>query len=191
MCDSLKLSQPETEIVITHYGNEKYGDNSNNDSNNSNSNSNSNSKNSNNTMNKIAKSKEFRKMIRYLCDALSNLQKTYKSGNVILAIQYYINMLNDGLDGKFYERYLPVYLVELNKKYETLLDYNKIKSLWNVKDIERICQLYDHCYDVQYDKGMTSEMKKTYINGYLTSVNIILQKIDKDFRKLVINSNKG
>lgn len=139
----------------------------------------------------ISKNKKFRKMIKYLCDALSKLQSTYSYGNVILALQYYINLLRDGLDGKYNDHILPLHIVKFDKEYENLLDYNKIKGLWNVKTIERICQLYDSCYSIVDDTDINEIKRNAFINGYLRSIDSILKTIDKEFKKLIANSNKG
>lgn len=44
---------------------------------------------------------DLKKMIGYMCAAFIKLQNTYKTGNVVLSIQYYINLLEDGLNGSF------------------------------------------------------------------------------------------
>ncbi len=139
----------------------------------------------------ISQSTKFRKMIKYFCDALSKLQSTYNSGNVILALQYYINLLRDGLEGKYNIHILPLHIVASDNEYENLLDYNKIKALWDVKTIERIWQLYDCCYSVVDDEDIDDIKRNAFIKGYLRSIDLILETTDKEFKKLIVNSNKG
>ena len=137
----------------------------------------------------LSKNTYFRKLIMYLCEAFQMIQQTYDEGNVVFVLQYYINLLLDGLDGKYNKKYLPMHIVEGSK--ENLLDYNKIKTLWTVDKIKRICELYENCYSVSTDKLKDDDTKDAFIKGYIRSVNTILELIDKEFRRLIINSNKG
>jgi hypothetical protein len=63
--------------------------------------------NSLNNYNLISHSDELTKMIKYLCYSFIKLQETYKFGNVVMALQFYINLLNDGLNDYFNEDNLP------------------------------------------------------------------------------------
>jgi len=141
--------------------------------------------------NAIADCVELRKLIQYLCDAFTKLQQTYEYGNVVLALQFYINLLRDGLNGVFDDNRLPKYILDKEKEYENLLDYEKLKNLWEVKNIKRVCKLYDSCFKVRDDPEMSEEEKRCYINGYLKSIETILKITDKGFQKLIVNSNKG
>ena len=79
---------------------------------------------------------------------------------------------------------------EKDETYETLLDYDKIKNMWNIKDLTRICELYDSCF-VLYNDTTTTYNKIPLINSYLKSVNSILDIADNEFQKLILNSNNG
>ncbi len=139
----------------------------------------------------ISKSEELYKMVKYVCDAFKKLQETYEYGNVILALQFYINLLEDGMEGRYNDSHLPKYILEKEKEYETLLDYNKLKNLWDVKKISRICELYDCCFGVYVDPDTPEDKKRPIIEGYLRSIDAILDITDKEFQKLISNSNRG
>src|SRR5207253_6176484 len=94
----------------------------------------------------IAKSPEIKRLIKYACCALRKLQETYEFGNVVLAIQYYINMLEDANNGNYNEDKLPKCLLE--SENDNLLDYDKLKNFWDYKKLKRICNLYDDCFNV-------------------------------------------
>jgi len=137
----------------------------------------------------IHKSDELKRMIKYTCDALKKLQCTYEFGNVVLAIQYYINILEDSADGKCDERHLPVFISD--KEFTNLLDYEKLRNFWDFKKLKRICQLYDNCFAVLNDKEITINEKDALLEGYLKSIKSILEITDTEFQKLISNSNKG
>lgn len=139
----------------------------------------------------IGKSESLKKMVGYLCESFKKLQRTYYNGNVILALQYYINILHDGYTGNYNKERLPEFLLKNEEEYENLLDYEKLKNMWDIKKLDRICELYDNCYKTVNDKESTQEIKNAFINGYLRSIDAILQTTDIEFQELITNSNKG
>ena len=139
----------------------------------------------------ISESEALRKMIRYLCIAFTKLQETYEFGNVVLAIQFFINLLEDALNGNFDETKLPKYILEKDKEYESLIDYEKMKGIWKLKTLETICELYDNCFRVQNDTEIPERTKSALIEGYLRSVGATLEITDKEFQTLISNSRKG
>lgn len=139
----------------------------------------------------LSQSEKLHKMVKYLCDAFKKLQETYEYGNVILALQFYINLLEDGLEGRYNDNHLPKYILETEKEYETLLDYDKLKNLWDIKKISRICELYDCCFNIYEDPDTPQDKKRPIIEGYLRSIDAILDITDKEFQKLITNSNRG
>lgn len=150
----------------------------------------------NNGEDDISKSEELPMMIEYLCVALSKLQKTYKSGLVIFALQFFINLLREALEGnltleKLEERRLPMLILENEKEYDNLIDYDKLKKLWKLGTLKKICELYNDCFKVKYDKDIPKKTKKALIEGYLTGITSTLDIIDKDFQLLISNSTKG
>ena len=138
----------------------------------------------------IASSEEIRRMIKYLCLGFKKLQKTYRFGNVVLAIQFYVNILMDSLNGIFTEDKLPNF-EEMGQTYDNLLDYNKLKNLWDINRFKRICELYDKCFETLEDNDFPDDKKSQYIDGYLKSINTILDITDHEFQKLIQSSNEG
>ena len=139
----------------------------------------------------IARSDEIKRLVGYTCDALRKLQETYEYGNVIIGIQFYINILEDALNGCFNDRKLPNYILNKEKEYENLLDYEKLKNFWEYKKMKRICELYDGCFKVYNDEDLPYTEKEAHINGSLRTINAILDITDNEFQKLIQNSNKG
>ena len=139
----------------------------------------------------ISKSEEIRRLIRYACSALRKLQETYEYGNVILAVQFYINILEDAVNGFYNENKLPKYVLDKETEFENLLDYEKLRNFWDYKKLKRICDLYDNCFSVYNDEEMALQEKEAMIDGYLRSINAILELADSDFQKLIQNSSKG
>lgn len=139
----------------------------------------------------IAKSDEIRRLVRYTCNALRKLQETYEYGNVILAIQFYINILEDALNDNYNDGRLPKYILDKETEYENLLDYDKLKNFWEYKKMIRICELYDSCFRVYYDEDLPFSEKEAHINGSLRTINAILEITDGEFQKLIQNSNRG
>ena len=139
----------------------------------------------------IAKSQEIRRLVTYACDALRKLQETYEYGNVILAVQFYINILEDAVNSRFSDRKLPKYIIEKEEEYSNLLDYDKLKNFWDYKKLKMICDLYDTCFSVYKDKEMPNSEKSALVGGSMHTINSILKLTDVDFQKLIQNSSKG
>lgn len=150
------------------------------------------SDNSMNNNSKIRQSDEIKRMVGYLCDAFSKLQSlTYQYGNVTLALQYYINLLTDALDDKFTDHLLPKHLKYQDKISDNLLDLEKLKNLWELKDIKRICELYDNCFSLLSSDDEDNDSKQSLIQSYLKSIDSILKITDEKFQKLIKNNNNG
>lgn len=134
----------------------------------------------------VAKSEELKKMVRYMCRSLRKLQETYLYGNVVLSLQFYINILEDGLEGVFDPNKLPTYLLKEDHSKENFLDYEKIKNLWDLERLRKVCELYDRCFESakSFDSG-------PIIDGYLRSVDSILETTDQEFQELIRKSNEG
>ena len=139
----------------------------------------------------IANNDKFRKLVNYLISALEKLQLTYKEGLVVLSLQFYINCITGALAGKFVDVLLPPILNDDECGSHNLLDYNKIKNFWDVKDIEYIYGLYSECFSIQNDMTLLPETKMTYINGKIKNVDSILEMNEKKFLALINNSHKG
>jgi len=120
---------------------------------------------------------ELKKMIGYMCVGLSRLQDTYKGGNVVLALQYYINLLRDGLSGNFSLDRIPSCLLE-DLDIDTTMK-NKIVSMWNYDRLHVVCDLYDNCFS-ELKKNLNK--KTDIIDGYLLSIDSILSVYEREFK---------
>lgn len=119
---------------------------------------------------------DLKKMIRYMCLGLKQLQNTYKIGNVVLTLQYYINLLEEGLDGSFNIDKLPKCLME-DLWIESPLK-EKITTLWDYDRLHRISSVFDDC-NAENDKN--SKFKDELINGYLLSIEKTLITYENEF----------
>ena len=124
------------------------------------------------------------KLCTYLCRALGKLQETYVEGNIIFCLQFYINLIEDGLNGKYTDKKLPKCKI-IN---DSLLDYEKIRILWNYKKVKDLCELYDKCFETEHDN---SESKDEKIRGYLLAIDKLLSISDDAFKKMIEYSNQG
>lgn len=143
---------------------------------------------SNSSYQSICGSEEIKKMIKYLCISLRKLQVlTYNEGNVILAIQFYINILNDSLNNIFNDP-LPKNI----DCDETLLDYEKLKKLWTLDDIKYICARYDECFAILDNENYKEDEigKNKIIHGIISYIDTKLNIKNAEFQKLIKNSNR-
>lgn len=133
-----------------------------------------------------------KRLIKYTCDALKMLQKTYKNGNVIMALQLYINILIDAVNGNFNIVHLPDCLTKKNIENGNFLDYSKICELWDYQKVKSICELYDRCIMEQTKKTSDNgEYIKGNIEGYLLAIDKMLSTRENEFRNLISSSNSG
>lgn len=153
--------------------------------------SNGNMNNNNENWVAISESEEIKRLILYACKALRKLQETYEYGNVILAVQFYINILEDAVNGNFNDKKLPKYITHKELEYANLLDYDKLKNFWDFKKLKRICDLYDSVFSVYDDHDMPILERTALVDGYMRSINSVLKLMDSDFQKLIQNSSKG
>lgn len=145
----------------------------------------------NNNNSEISNCDELKRLVRYLCNAFRKLQETYEYGNVILAVQFYINIMESAINGNYNDNMLPKYILDKEKEYENLLDYEKLKNFWKYDKLKRICELYDSCFKVYNSEDMILVEKEALISGYLQSIQSILEINDNGFNKLIQNSTKG
>lgn len=125
---------------------------------------------------------ELKKMIRYMCAGLERLQDTYGMGNVILAIQYYINILRDGLEGKTELRNaIPKCLIETLQIDSNLK--NRILGTWNYRRLRVISQQYDNCFKILQENPPN---KDKIISGFLMSINSTLSVYEEEFQQQLI-----
>lgn len=86
----------------------------------------------------------------YFCLALETLIETYKDGNVIWTIQNFINLINDSKKGCYEVNKIPKIIIAED---ENIINFDKIKSLWTLKGLCEINELYGKCYNIMKDVG--------------------------------------
>jgi len=86
----------------------------------------------------------------YFCLALETLIETYKDGNVIWTIQNFINLINDSKKGCYDLNKIPKIIIAED---ENIINFDKIKSLWTLKSLCEINELYGKCYNIMKDVG--------------------------------------
>ena len=84
----------------------------------------------------------------YFCLALETLIETYKDGNVIWTIQNFINLINDSKKGCYDVNKIPKIIIAED---ENIINFDKIKSLWTLKGLCEINELYGKCYNIMKD----------------------------------------
>lgn len=137
---------------------------------------------------KIQNSNEIKKLLTFLIKSFEKMQlDTYNNGNVILAIQFYINIINMSLNNMKIDNFLPHHL-----DCETLIDYNKLKNLWKLEELKYICNKYEECFNImnskQYEDDGNLEGRDIIINGIISYVDDKLNKKNTEFQKLIKNS---
>jgi hypothetical protein len=140
------------------------------------------------------------KLCEYVCAALSKLQYTYETDNqiAVIALQYYINMLKEAVDGRYDIEKLPACIVD--SKPDNLLDYDKIQNLWDAKKIKELCHLFDLSFSSEGEnieikdkdtKEVKEVLKNKKIESYLNAINGLLNISDDSFIELIQSSNRG
>lgn len=82
------------------------------------------------------------------CLALETLIETYKDGNVIWTIQNFINLINDSKKGCYDVSKIPKIIIAED---ENIINFDKIKSLWTLKSLCEINELYSKCNNIMKD----------------------------------------
>jgi hypothetical protein len=123
---------------------------------------------------------DLKKLIRYMCNGLTKLQNTYHYGNVVLAIQYYINLLDDGLNGIFNPQRLPNCLLE-DLWIDSPLKI-KVFAIWNYERLHRVCTSFDACFA---EATQNSKIKDKLIAHYISSIEGILSTYEEEFNNRI------
>jgi hypothetical protein len=148
----------------------------------------------------------------YFCLALETLIETYKDGNVIWTIQNFINLINDSKKGCYDLNKIPKIIIAED---ENIINFDKIKSLWTLKSLCEINELYGKCYNIMKDvnggmgegdglivnivkndmhcnDGLDDDNyindKKKQIENYLSAIKIFINSKNDSFRELIIKS---
>lgn len=121
-------------------------------------------------------------IIKYAIEGLSALKtKTYKEGNVALALQLLINNLQFAVRENINKDIFEDYYGKFDSSEESLLNYDKIKEIWNVDTIKSVSDQLTLCNKNRED-SVTLEFM-------LESLNLMLKNTDTKFKKLVSDMN--
>jgi hypothetical protein len=123
---------------------------------------------------------EIKKMAQYMCTGLEKLQSTYGGGTVVIALQYYINILKDGLNGSFSTNKLPTCILE-DLEIDTNIKVNLI-SMWDFNRLHVICDLFDNCFA---ESVKQHSKRNDIIEGYLLSIDSILSVYEREFKQKI------
>lgn len=118
---------------------------------------------------------------KYMIDGMAELQKTYEFGNAVMALQYYIDLLNSGIDGTYSQEKLPKHLKDFTSK--NFLDNDKIKGLWTDKEIIHLAKLITHCFE--------PDQTETGISSYRAAIEHTLNKRDMIFKQMISSTNNS
>jgi hypothetical protein len=124
-------------------------------------------------------------LTNYFCLALEKLIETYIEGNVVWALQNYINLIIDSKKGKYNSSQVPKTIIKNDVNF---IDYEKIKSLWSLKTIQEIHELYNKCYDIWTYPEKNDNLE--YLNGTDLSCLKKKQVLISDTDDKIISLNK-
>lgn len=127
---------------------------------------------------------EYLKLLgNFMIEGLIELQKTYIHDsvdgfdNAVLTLQLYINMLDAGIKGTYTRDIIPQNLNALSEN--SLLDNNKIKSLWDEEHIKSVGRMFCDCFDA-YEKKLPD-----MVDNHKCGIINLLKKRDNEFRKII------
>jgi len=120
-------------------------------------------------------------IIKYTVEGLRKLQNTYEEGNVILSLQLMINNLIFALKDDKKLDFFEEYNESIKFHEDSLLNYDKIKDIWDHDTINNISNLLTVC------EKNRSDIKT--VDNMLESLNLMLKNTDAKFKKLVTEMN--
>lgn len=122
-------------------------------------------------------SSHLKKLASYIITGIPHLEEVYGLSCAGLTLQYYINLLCDGIDGTYSKKRLPTYAQDVTN--QNLIQPEKLRGIWKSEDIKRITELFDNCFSTR------ESTNKIMLNGYITSITTILSAKDVEFRRIV------
>ena len=120
---------------------------------------------------------------KYMIEGLKVLEKTYEYGNCVFTLQFYVNLLNAGINGTYTQDFLPPHLKDFTT--QNFLDNDKIKSLWKDDDIIQLGNLLKQCFESMDKKSPMS------ITAYRAAINSMLDDRDMVFKQMVSSTNNA
>jgi hypothetical protein len=121
--------------------------------------------------------KYLRRLGEYATYGIKELQRTYDYDNVVFTLQYYIELIKQGINNQYSDDSLPEHLKELTKN--NLLDDTKVQKIWEDSHIIELGKTFETCFEAEKKNDMIilESNKKKIIN--------ILEKHDEVFKKML------
>ncbi len=119
-----------------------------------------------------------KKLANYMAMGIPRLEEVYGLTCAGLTLQYYINLLNAGVNETYSKKLLPTYAQDIIN--QNLIQPDKLRGIWNSEDIWRITNLFDNCFSTK-----DTEKNKIMLNGYITNIKTILSAKDEEFQQIV------
>lgn len=122
-------------------------------------------------------SASLKKLAQYTITGIPHLEEVYGLSCAGLTLQYYINLLRDGVNETYSKERLPSYAQDVTN--QNLIQPEKLRGIWKSGDIKRITELFDNCFATQ------NESNVILLNGYITNITTILSAKDLQFKEIV------
>lgn len=118
----------------------------------------------------------FKKLASYMITGIPHLEEVYGISCAGLTLQYYINLLSDGINENYSKDKLPKYAQDLTN--QNLIQPEKLREIWKSEDIRRITELFDNCFK-------TKDNNKVMLKSYIVAIQCTLYAKDAEFRKII------
>lgn len=129
-----------------------------------------------------------KRIAKYACSGLEKLQNTYGEDNISNSAQLTILCLEHALDNKYTDKLLPTTYRNKYEKTPIIINEANIVNIWDEKRIDKIIELLDRCrdsLDERKQKLIDDAHTTNIINGYINSLNNILEEMDNNFTKII------
>lgn len=131
--------------------------------------------------NPTSKLEAIKNIMRFAIEGLRKLRSTYKEGIVVIALQLLINNLKMAISDEPNIIQFEEYNEIINFAEDGILNYDKIKEIWNTDTIQNISNQFTLCDKNKYNSVTLGLM--------LDSLNLMLEDADIKFKKLVTDMN--
>uniref|UniRef100_A0A6C0BDI3 Uncharacterized protein n=1 Tax=viral metagenome TaxID=1070528 RepID=A0A6C0BDI3_9ZZZZ len=133
-------------------------------------------------------------MSKYLCFGLEKLQETYKTGNVVGNLQYYILVLLSVINETFIpETLLDNSSIEDEVAYSTMFDIDKFKDFWSKDELKSLIKQFDECFKNidEPDNIIFEKTNKVAINEdkQLSSIATIFKIVPKKLSNVIVSNH--
>jgi len=136
-------------------------------------------------------------MSKYLCFGLEKLQETYKTGNVVGNLQYYILVLISVVNETFIPEMLINHIndssIDNELIYSTIFDVDKFKEFWLKEELKSLIKQFDECFKNidEPDNIIFEKMSKININEdkQLSSLTKIFKIIPKKINNVIVSNH--